>query len=53
MIRAIISRLTMKKISHQFTDQVNGKAVYLFEDCYGVSWLAHSKFELFRVRSIT
>ena len=34
----------MKRIDTLFYDKVNGKAVNLYTDCYGVNYMAQSKF---------
>lgn len=49
MLRKIKSRLTMKRKSLAFVDVVSGKSVYIYEDCFGVLWLAE-KFYLTSMR---
>lgn len=49
-MRAIKSRLTMKNTGRcLFVDKINRKEVWLFIDCYGVEYMAQSKFG-FRVK---
>ena len=43
-MKAIKSRLTMKKIQHLFYDRVNGKGVYLYVDCFGEKYMAQLRF---------
>ena len=46
MVRFLKSRFTMKYPRVLFWDRVNGKAVCLYTDCYGIEWMAQSKFGL-------
>ncbi len=39
----------MTKVSHEFTDVVNGRGVYTFRDAFGRYWLAHHGWAWFRV----
>lgn len=47
----IKSKLSMKKIENKkpFYDVISGKDVFYYKDCYGVEWMAHSKYG-FRVK---
>lgn len=44
MFRWIKSRLTMKKIKRLFIDIDDLKPMYRYDDCYGNSFMAKSKF---------
>lgn len=50
LIRIIKSKLTMERLSHNFTDTVSGEAVFDYVDCYGVYWLANYNHWFFRVK---
>ena len=40
-MRALRSRLTMRRLDCAFIDMVSGQEVFNYEDCYGDRWLAH------------
>ena len=44
MIKEIISRLTMSRETCAFVDNVSGKEVFYYTDCYGDRWLAEFGF---------
>lgn len=44
MFKWIKSRLTMKPKYSLFYDHVERNTVYLWEDCYGVEWMATEKY---------
>jgi hypothetical protein len=44
MFKRIRSRLTMEMKYSLFYDHIEGKNVYLWEDCYGVEWMAQTKY---------
>lgn len=43
-VECIVSRFTMKIVSYNFTDSVNGKEVFNFIDKYGNIYMAHYPF---------
>lgn len=49
LIKTLKSRLSMKREQNLFLDKVNRKVVNLYVDCYGVKWMAKSKFG-YRIR---
>ena len=53
MIKWIKSWLTMKRRQKLFTDIVDGRAVFLYEDCYGTQWMANYSRWGFRVKMTT
>jgi hypothetical protein len=48
-MKTIISRLTMKRTKHLFTD-IDGNDVCLYEDKYGDEWMANFPFFLWSFR---
>ncbi len=44
MFKWIKSRWTMKMKYSLFYDHIERKTVYLWEDCYGVEWMATEKY---------
>jgi hypothetical protein len=50
LIRIIKSKLTMKRLGHNFTGRASGAAVFDYVDCYGVYWLAYDNHWFFRVK---
>jgi len=44
MFKWIRSRWTMEMKYSLFYDHIEGKNVYLWEDCYGVEWMAQTKY---------
>lgn len=43
-MKTIISRLTMRPVCRLFEDAVGKKTVYLYEDKYGLEWMANYPF---------
>ena len=52
LIRNIKSRFTMTFKYAMFRDVIDGRMVNLYTDCYGVEWMSHSKWDLFRVKRV-
>jgi len=50
-MKAIISRLTMRRVSPLFGDAVVSKKVYLYKDIYDVEWMAFSPFYFWNFRT--
>lgn len=50
MIRAIKSYFSLQHEYCAFRDNVSGKMVSVYRDCYGDLWMKDSRWSLFRVR---
>jgi hypothetical protein len=49
-MKTIISRLTMKRVSYNFTDKVSGESVHNYVDKYGDEYMANYPFFLWSFR---
>lgn len=50
-IKRLLEKISgLKYVRYEFTDRVNRKDVFLYEDRRGCLWMKHSRFGLFKVQ---